>query len=74
MEFLSEYTMPIFLMHSIFAASLRSLLLRVGIRNAVIQIALGVAVSILGPVIVARIMKKTRYLEVFIYPGKFIKL
>ncbi|MCD7790128.1 MAG: hypothetical protein LUH55_06220 [Bacteroides thetaiotaomicron] len=74
MAFLSRYTMPIFLMHSIFAATLRSVLLKVGVTNAVIHITCGLAISIFGPVIAAWMMKKTKYLEFFIYPGKFIKI
>lgn len=74
MTFLSRYTMPIFLMHSIFAATLRSVLLKVGITGAVIHITCGITISILGPVIAAWVMKKTKYLEFFIYPGKFIKI
>ena len=73
MAFLSKYTMPIFLMHSIFAATLRSVLLKVGIHNAAVHIVCGIAISIFGPVIAAWIMEKTKYLEFFIYPGKFIK-
>lgn len=34
MSFLAKYTMPIFLMHTLFAAPLRSVLLKVGITNA----------------------------------------
>jgi len=74
MAFLYRYTMPIFLIHSIFAATLRSVLLKVGITNVVIHITCGIAISIFGPVIAARVMKKTKYLEFFIYPGKFIKI
>ncbi|MCD8006097.1 MAG: hypothetical protein LUF29_03845 [Oscillospiraceae bacterium] len=74
MAFLSRYTMPIFLMHSIFAATLRTILLKIGITNAVIQITCGIVVGIFGPIIVAWVMKKTKYLEFFIYPGKFIKI
>ncbi|MCD7811215.1 MAG: hypothetical protein LUG91_05105 [Ruminococcus sp.] len=74
MEFLSRYTMPIFLMHGFFAAPLRIFLLKIGITNAVIHITCGIAISIFGPVIAEWVMKKTKYLEFFIYPGKFIKI
>ena len=39
--FLAKYTMPIFLMHTLFAAPMRSVLLKVGIENAVIHVVLG---------------------------------
>lgn len=37
MDFLAKYTMPIFLMHTLFAASMRSVLLKAGVENAVVQ-------------------------------------
>lgn len=74
MTWLSQYTMPIFLMHSIFAATLRSVLLKIGITTAWIHIPVGITISVFGPVITAFIMKKTKYLEFLIYPGKFVKI
>ncbi len=38
MGFLSKHTMPIFLMHTLFAAPLRSVLLKIGITNAAIHV------------------------------------
>ena len=73
MDFLAKYTMPIFLMHTLFAAPMRSLLLKIGIENAVVHIVLGLGISIAGPIIAAWIMKKTKWLEFFMYPNKFIK-
>lgn len=73
MDFLAKYTMPIFLMHTLFAAPMRSLLLKIGIENAVVHIVLGLGISIAGPIIAAWIMKKTKWLEFFVYPNKFIK-
>ena len=73
MDFLSKYTMPIFLMHTLFAAPLRSILTKVGIENAVIHVVLGLGISFSGPIIAAWIMKKTKWLEFFIYPNKFIR-
>lgn len=74
MTWLSQYTLPIFLMHSIFAATLRSVLLKIGITTAWIHIPAGMAISIVGPVIAAIIMKKMKCPEFFLYPGKFIKI
>lgn len=70
---LAKYTMPIFLMHTLFAAPLRSVLMKVGIENAVIHVALGLGISFAGPIIAAWIMKKTKWLEFFLYPNKFRK-
>ena len=71
---LAKYTMPIFLMHTLFAAPLRTVLFKLGIQNAVIHVILGIAISFIGPMIAAVIMKKSKWLELFLYPGKFIKM
>lgn len=70
MDFLAKYTMPIFLMHTLFAASLRSVLLKVGVTNAVAHVVLGLGISFAGPIIATWIMKKTKWLEFLLYPNK----
>lgn len=72
--FMAKYMMPIFVMHTLFAASLREALLKAGISYAAIHIVGGIAISFVGPIIAAEIMKKTKVLEFFLYPGKFIKV
>lgn len=74
MDFLTKYTMPIFLMPTLFAAPLRSILIKVGIENATIHVVLGLSISFVGPIIAAWIMKKTKWLEIFLYPNKFVKI
>ena len=69
---LSKYTMPIFLMHTLFAAPLRTVLFKLGIHGALIHLILGIVISFIGPMIAAIIMKKSKWLEIFVYPGKFI--
>lgn len=73
MSFLAKYTMPIFLMHTLFAAPMRSVLLKIGVTNAVAHIGLGLGVSFAGPIVAAWIMKKTKWLEFFLYPNKYMK-
>ena len=73
MDFLAKYTMPIFLLHTLFVAPLRSILMKIGIENAVIHVVLGLVISFAGPIIAAWIMKKTKWLEFFLYPNKFIR-
>lgn len=72
MDSLAKYTMPIFLMHTLFAAPLRSVLIKIGIENAVIHVVLGLVISFAGPIIAAWIMKKTKWLEFFLYPNDFL--
>lgn len=71
-SFLAKYTMPIFLMHTLFAAPMRSVLLKLGIGSSVIHVVLGLGISFIGPIIAAWIMKKTKWLEFFLYPNKFL--
>ena len=68
MDFLAKYTMPIFLMHTLFAAPMRSVLLKLGIGSSVIHVVLGLGISFVCPIIAAWIMKKTKWLEFFLYP------
>ncbi len=64
-SFLAKYTMPIFLMHTLFAAPMRSVLLKLGIGSSVIHVVLGLGISFIGPIIAAWIMKKTKWLEFY---------
>ena len=50
MRFLAKYTMPIFLMHTLFAAPMRSVLLKIGVTNAAVHVALGLGISFAGPI------------------------
>lgn len=71
--YLSKYTMPIFLMHTLFSAPLRALLFKAGIQNAMVHVILGLIISFTGPIVAAVIMKKSKWLEFFLYPGVFVK-
>ena len=71
---LSKYTMPVFLMHTIFAAGLRSVLLKLSITNGTVHIVLGLIISFLGPVIATVIIERIKYLDFILYPNKYIKI
>lgn len=73
LEFMSRYTMPIFLMHTIFAAGFRIAFVKLGIHNGVIHIFVGLAVSFAGPILASCIMEKVKWLDIFLHPGKYIK-
>lgn len=51
--FFAQYTMPIFLMHTLFAALLRIVLLRYNIDNPYIHVILGIFISFAGPILAA---------------------
>lgn len=72
-DLISNYTMPIFLMHTLFAAPIRAVLIKVGIGTPIIQVIVGLTVSFVGPIITATVMHRTKYLEVFLYPNKVFK-
>lgn len=69
----SEYFMPVYVMHTIFAAGIRILLLKLGITNLFIHSILGIAISFAGPIAVYLIVKHFRPLLFFIYPKKALK-
>lgn len=71
---LSQYTMSIFLMHTIFAAGIRVVLLKVGVMTPIIHIGIGIGFSILGPVLAEMLLRKIKYADFIIYPNKYIKL
>lgn len=70
---LAEYTMPIFLMHTIFAAGVRVVLLKIGIDTPIIHIIMGLGASFIGPIIAAELMKKLK-LDILYQPSKYIRI
>lgn len=68
-RFSRNNTLPIFLMHTIFAAGIRSILLKAGITDAAIHIVVGIGGSIALPVMAAEIMRKSKWLYFFIKPS-----
>lgn len=73
LSFFAKYTMSIFLMHTLFAAPIRVLLSKAGITAWPVQIVIGIAVSIAGPIIAMMVMHKTYWLEFFINPWRIIR-
>lgn len=69
--FISKYTMPIFLMHTIFAAGIRAVLLKINITNSAVHITAGIIASFIMPIIAQIIMDKI-HLDILIYPLKYI--
>lgn len=73
-RFLTHYTMPVFLMHTIFAAGLRSVLMKANVTSLIVHIALGLAISILGPILATIVLEKCKPLDFVLYPTKYIRL
>lgn len=71
---LIKYNLPLFLMHSIFASGIRIVLMKLGFDQWYIHIPVGLLFTFAGPVLAGFIMEKSKYLEFFLYPLKFIKI
>ena len=71
-KILVHNTMPIFLMHTIFAAGIRTVLMKLGVESIAVHIVLGMAFSFAGPVVAASIMRRLK-LDFLYDPGKYIK-
>lgn len=72
--YLAKYTMSIFLMRTLFAALLRVGLFKMGIRNAVVHVTLGLSISFIGPIIAASIMKKANGWSFSFIQGNSLRL
>ena len=68
-----KYTFEIYLTHTIFAAGVRIIFLKLGITNYVLHFILGMFASIYIPVMMSIISKKIKYTEFFFYPLKTIE-
>ncbi len=71
---LRKYILPIFLMHTIFAAGMRILLTKAGISLFSVHIVLGTVASFVFPVLVYIFIQNKWYLLVFIEPLKAWKM
>ena len=70
----SQYTLPVYVMHTICAAALRSIFFAAGVHNLAIHIVFGIGISFFGPIIAAEIMKRIWKLDFLLYPGKYVKM
>ena len=73
-DFSSKYTMPIFLMHTLFAATLRSFLLKLNLNSSFLHVCLGLLISFIGPVIAMIIMEKLHPMDIIVYPNRYIRV
>lgn len=71
---LNKYFMSVFLMHTIFAAGFRTILLRIGITSFLVHFSIGLLVSILVPVLVYEIARRKWWLLFWIEPLKAIRM
>lgn len=74
LDLCARYTMPVYLMHTIFAAGLRVVLSVAGITSAPLHVIAGLLLSFAGPVVAMEIMSRVPALDFLIYPTRHIKL
>ncbi len=69
---LTPYFMPVFLMHTIFAAGVRIVLIHLGMDNIFMHLILGIPAGFLIPAAVYKVCEKLPVFMFFIYPQKAI--
>ena len=69
----ARYTMPIFLMHTIFAAGIRSALFLLGGTNTMVHIFIGLGISFAGPIFTMRLAKRHKWIDFLVFPKGYIR-
>ncbi len=70
LDFVSKYSFQIYLLHTIFTAGIRIILLRVNIAQWWIHVILGTVCGLVFSVLAAVIAKKVKFLNFFFFPAK----
>lgn len=70
---LAHWTMPVFLMHTIFAAGFRIFLLKGGITQVFVHVSLGFVIGFIGPVLAMTLMEHFPPLDFLVFPNRYIK-
>lgn len=73
LDTMKQYTLQIYVLHTIFAAGVRIMLFKLEIRNYTMNFIIGLMASIYVPVLVGIICEKIKYLNFFFYPIKTIE-
>ena len=71
--FINKYSFQIYLLHTIFTAGIRIVLIRVNVTQWWIHVIVGTVCGIVFSVLAAVIAKKTKYLDFFFFPAKTLK-
>lgn len=69
-DFMNKYSFQTYLLHTIFTAGIRIVLLRVGVTNWVVHVLLGTVCGIACSVLVAEIAKRVWFFNIFFFPTK----
>lgn len=71
---LSRYMMQIYLLHTLFAAGVRIVLMKLGMDNLILHLVLGFIATFAGPVICAWIAERSKALNIVFFPSKTIRV
>lgn len=52
-----KYTMPVYLMHTLFSATTRSVLIRIGVQNMYLHLFIGITAGLVGPIIIYHVLR-----------------
>lgn len=74
LDFVNKYSLQIYLLHTIFTAGIRIILLRVGVTNWIIHVLAGILFGLAFSVIAAITAKKIKPLNFFFFPAKVLPL
>ena len=69
---LNRYSFPIYLLHTIFTAGFRIVLLKVGVSNYLLHVLLGIIVGIGIPIIGMNVIKSCKILLFIFYPSSTV--
>lgn len=70
LDFVNKYSFQIYLLHTIFTAGIRIILLRMNISKWWIHVIFGTACGLVFSVLAAVIAKKVKFLDFFFFPAK----
>ena len=70
LDFVNKYSFQIYLLHTIFTAGTRIILIRLNITQWWIHVLLGTACGLMFSVLAAVISKKVKFLNFFFFPAK----
>lgn len=71
--FICKYSFPIYLLHTIFTAGIRTVLIKCGVDNYILHVLIGTIVGFLCPVVGAYICERIDILNFWFYPEKILK-
>ena len=74
LDFVNKYSFQIYLLHTIFTAGVRIILLRINIDQWWIHILVGTACGLVFSVLAAKVAKKVKFLNFFFFPAKVCAL